>query len=69
MRNELFGWAIKIWIIAVIGFTLFCLGRVFNHFPKHDEKQQVEAILPTEVEMYDAVKTAGNSYEIVRRVR
>lgn len=68
IRNEIFGWLLKFWIIAVIGFILFCIGRYFNHFPKHGEKQ-VGVILPAEVEVYEAVKTAGNSYEILRRVK
>lgn len=139
LRNEIFGWLLKFWIIAVIGFTLFCLGRHFNHFPKHDERHAVKTTeaacvkkqsifskiatflavgpalfgynidkakellfppavskkrlpgisgvrslkdmpfvlggeahktaLPAEVEMYEAVKTAGNTYEILRRIR
>ena len=69
LKNEIFSWALKLGIFCVIGFALFCLGRLFNHFPKHEEKQRVEAILPAEVEIYEAVKTAGNTYEIVRRVR
>lgn len=69
LKNEIIGWALKLWLIATIGFTLFCLGRGFRHFPKHEEKQRVEAILPAEVEIFEAVKTAGNTYEIVRRVR
>lgn len=68
MRNEIFSWILKFWIIAVIGFLLFCLGRRFNHFPKHDEKQ-AEVILPAEIEVYEAVKGFGNSYEILRRVK
>jgi len=134
IRNEIFGWLLKFWIIAVIGFLLFCLGRYFNHFPKHDERHAVKTTeaakefnenlveleqnatevgyniykakellfppavskkrlpgiggvrsikdtpfvfggeahkttLPAEVEMYEAVKNAGNSYEILRRVK
>lgn len=42
LRNEIFGWLLKFWLIAVIGFTLFCLGRHFNHFPKHDERHAVK---------------------------
>lgn len=42
IRNEIFGWLLKFWIIAVIGFLLFCLGRYFNHFPKHDERHAVK---------------------------
>lgn len=68
MKHEVLGLLLKLWLICVIGFTLFCLGRGFNHFPKHEEKQ-TEARLPAEVEMYVAVKTAGNSYEIIRRVK
>lgn len=71
IRNEIFSWAIKLWIICVIGFTLFCLGRGFNHFPKH-EVSVVVPISPVQsitIPVYEAVKTAGNSYEILRRVR
>ena len=69
LKNEIYGWALKLLLICVIGFVLFCLGRFFNHFPKHEEKQRVEAVVPAEVEIFEAVKTAGNTYEIVRRVR
>lgn len=68
MKHEVLGLLLKLWLICVICFALFCLGRGFNHFPKHEEKQ-AEAILPAEVEMYEAVKTAVNSYEILRRIR
>lgn len=51
MKHEVLGLLLKLWLICVIGFILFCIGRGFNHFPKHEGKKQVEAILPAEVEM------------------
>lgn len=68
MKHEILNLLLRLWLICVICFIMFCVGRYFNHFPRHGEKQ-VGVILPAEVEVYEAVKTAGNSYEIIRRVR
>lgn len=72
IKNEIFSWALKLGIIAVIGFLLFCLGRVFNHFPKHEAEVPVSAISPSQsmtIPVYDATKTAVNQYEILRRAK
>jgi len=66
MKHEVLGLLLKLWLICVIGFILFCIGRGFNHFPKHEGKKEVEAILPAEVEMYEAVKTARMGFIAAR---
>lgn len=68
MKHEILSLLLKLWLICVICFIIFCVSRYFNHFPKHGEKQ-VGVILPAEVEVCEAVKTAVNSYEILRRIR
>lgn len=37
MKHEVLGLLLKLWLICVIGFILFCIGRGFNHFPKHED--------------------------------
>jgi len=67
MKHEILSLLLKLWLICVICFIIFCVSRYFNHFPKHEK--QAEAILPAEVEMYEAVRGVGNSYKIIRRVK
>lgn len=59
MRNKIFRWAIRLGIFAIIGFVLFCLGRGFNHFPKHEKEVSVSIpanpVQSVSVPVYEAV--------------
>lgn len=73
IRNEIVSWALKLWLICVIGFTLFCLGRSLKHFPKHEREVSLSVpVSPSQsvtIPVYEAARTAVNQYEILRRVQ
>lgn len=63
MKHEVLGLLLKLWLICVIGFILFCIGRGFNHFPKKVKYDGYDYVVTLDgqeeyVEKYAAVPTS-----------
>lgn len=58
MKHEILSLLLKLWLICVIGFILFCIGRGFNHFPKHEGKK-----MKVKYDGYDYVVTLDGQEE------
>lgn len=67
MKSRILSFALKLFIIGIIGGFAFFIGRALNHFPKIEEKKKI--IVEREICVYEAEKISNSQYEIIRRIK